>query len=85
MTSLNSVGHLILESLRVDTHNAGAFNSLTRHDNRATPTWPPARKEATNGTRRLPLNHVGNWHGEHPFHPESGWGGGWRIRVARTT
>ncbi|HEY9565975.1 MAG TPA: hypothetical protein VIR30_19590 [Nocardioides sp.] len=83
MTSINAVGLLVLESLRVDAHNAAAFNLHTRHDSRATLIWPGLRKEATIGDRRVPLNHASRWRGEHAFHPQSGWGGGWQIRVGR--
>lgn len=85
MTSLNSVGLLILESLRTDTQNAGSFYAHTRPDTRATLVWPPVREEVTVGAHRIPVNHVRHWHKEHEFRPESGLGGGWRIRVARDT
>src|SRR3546814_13260783 len=83
MTSINAVGLLVLESLRVDAHNAAAFNLHTRHDSRATPIWPGLRKEATIGDRRVPLNHASRWRREHAFHPQSGRGGGRQIRVGR--
>ena len=83
MTSLNSVGLLMLESLRTDAHNAGSFDAHTRHDTRATLVWPSVRDEVTIGARRIPVNHIRYWHNEHHFRPQSGLGGGWRIRVAR--
>lgn len=85
LSSLNGIGLLVIESLRTTRANAARFIEHTRHDTRATLIWPLLQKTATIGTRTVPLNHTELWRAEHNFHPDSGWGGGWRIRVPHGT
>ncbi len=85
LTTFNGVGLLVIESIRTTRENAARFIECTRRDTRVTLVWPRLRTRATIGVTTVPLDHVNLWCAEHAFHPESGWGGGWRIRVPRGT
>ena len=85
LTSHNSIGLLIVQSILTNRENAAEFVRSTRTESRATLIWPPLQKMVTVGARTVPLNHSHLWRDEQNFHPESGWGGGWRIRVPRGT
>lgn len=81
LTSFNGVGLLVIESMRTSQENAARFIECTRHDTRAALVWPRLQRTATVPNRTVPLNHTKRWRAEHNFHPDSGWGGGWQIRV----
>lgn len=83
LSALNGIGLLLIESLRTTSANADRFLEHTRRDQRATQVWPLPRRSALIGTHRVPLNHIELWRRDHQFHPDSGLGGGWRIRVPR--
>ncbi|TGN65395.1 hypothetical protein EXE59_16610 [Nocardioides eburneiflavus] len=85
LTSLNGIGLLIIQGIHTTPANAIQFVEATRNDLRATSVWPPLQRTVTVGPTTVPLDHSYLWRDEHSFHPESGLGGGWRIRVPRGT
>lgn len=80
-TGLFEVGRLVIESVLTSPENAAKFVQLTRDDARAVVLWPLPKSSVAVGASTVPMNHAQQWKAEHAFHPESGWGGGWRIRV----
>jgi hypothetical protein len=85
LVALNGVGLLLIESRLTTRENAAEFIRATRTDTRATLVWPALRTDVTVGSTTVPLHHAERWRQELNFHPNSGWGGGWRIRVPHQT